>query len=87
MAVALLPFAERLLGLEEEARSQVRQALGRGARLALAATPTTSTYTLPPILRLLHQQYPEADQMKQDDPGQRCPPGPHTCKTSERSEV
>jgi DNA-binding transcriptional LysR family regulator len=61
MAVALLPFAERLLGLEEEARSQVRQALGRGARLALAATPTTSTYTLPPILRLLHQQYPEAE--------------------------
>src|SRR5581483_8866976 len=56
MGTALLPFAERLLGLEEEARGQARQALGRGARLALAATPTTSTYTLPPILRRLHQQ-------------------------------
>jgi DNA-binding transcriptional LysR family regulator len=61
MGTALLPFAERLLGLEEEARGQARQALGRGARLALAATPTTSTYTLPPILRRLHQQYPEAE--------------------------
>src|SRR5581483_9615556 len=61
MGTALLPFAERLLGLEEEARGQARQALGRGARLALAATPTTSTYTLPPILRRLHQQYPQAE--------------------------
>src|SRR5579884_1904719 len=61
MAAALLPFAERLLGLEEEARGQVRQALGRGARLALAATPTTSTYTLPPILRQLHEQHPRAE--------------------------
>src|SRR5437763_2090307 len=61
MATALLPFAERLLGLAEEARWQARQALGRGSRLALAATPTTSTYTLPPILRQLHQQYPAAE--------------------------
>lgn len=61
MALALLPFAERLLGLEEEARGQARQALGRGARLALAATPTTSTYILPPILRQLHQQHPGAE--------------------------
>ncbi len=61
MAETLLPFAERLLGLEEEARSQARQALGRGARLALAATPTTSTYTLPPLLRQLHQQHPDAE--------------------------
>jgi DNA-binding transcriptional LysR family regulator len=30
MGSALLPFAERLLSLEEEARSQARQALGRG---------------------------------------------------------
>ena len=61
MGTALLPFAERLLGLEEEARSQARQALGRGARLTLAATPTTSTYVLPPLLRLLHQQHPQAE--------------------------
>ncbi|HEY7065672.1 MAG TPA: LysR family transcriptional regulator [Chloroflexota bacterium] len=61
MGSALLPFAERLLTLEEEARSQARQALGRGARLALAATPTTSTYMLPPLLRQLNEQYPEAE--------------------------
>jgi DNA-binding transcriptional LysR family regulator len=61
MAAALLPFAERLLSLEEEARSQARQALGRGARLALAATPTTSTYLLPPLLRQLNEQHPDAE--------------------------
>ncbi|HLH25854.1 MAG TPA: LysR family transcriptional regulator [Chloroflexota bacterium] len=61
MGAALLPFAERLLSLEEEARSQARQALGRGARLALAATPTTSTYLLPPLLRQLHEQHPRAE--------------------------
>src|SRR3712207_5763108 len=61
MGEALLPFAERLLSLEEEARGQARQALGHGARLTLAATPTTSTYSLPPILRLLHQQHPHAE--------------------------
>ena len=58
---ALLPFAERLLSLEEEARSQARQALGRGARLALAATPTTSTYLLPPLLRQVHDEHPDAE--------------------------
>ncbi len=61
MGSALLPFAERLLSLEEEARSQARQALGRGARLALAATPTTSTYMLPPMLRQLNEQHPQAE--------------------------
>jgi DNA-binding transcriptional LysR family regulator len=61
MGTALLPFAERLLTLEEEARSQARQALGRGARLALAATPTTSTYLLPPLLRQLNEQHPRAE--------------------------
>jgi DNA-binding transcriptional LysR family regulator len=61
MGSALLPFADRLLSLEEEARSQARQALGRGARLALAATPTTSTYMLPPLLRQLNEQRPEAE--------------------------
>lgn len=61
MGTALLPFAERLLSLEEEARSQARQALGRGARLTLAATPTTSTYLLPPLLRQLNEQHPEAE--------------------------
>jgi DNA-binding transcriptional LysR family regulator len=61
MGTALLPFAERLLSLEEEARSQARQALGRGARLALAATPTTSTYLLPPLLRQLNEQQPDAE--------------------------
>ena len=61
MASALLHFAERLLSLEEEARSQARQALGRGARLALAATPTTSTYMLPPLLRQLNERHPEAE--------------------------
>ncbi|HLI26520.1 MAG TPA: LysR family transcriptional regulator [Chloroflexota bacterium] len=61
MGEALLPFAERLLALEEEARGQARRALGRGARLTLAATPTTSTYTLPPLLRQLHQQQPHAE--------------------------
>jgi DNA-binding transcriptional LysR family regulator len=61
MGAALLPFAERLLSLEEEARSQARQALGRGARLALAATPTTSTYLLPPLLRQLTQQHADAE--------------------------
>jgi DNA-binding transcriptional LysR family regulator len=61
MGAALLPFADRLLGLEEEARTQARQALGHGARLTLAATPTTSTYTLPPLLRQLHQQQPTAE--------------------------
>src|SRR5215213_7469168 len=61
MGAALLPFAERLLTLEEEARSQARQALGRGARLALAATPTTSTYLLPPLLRQLNEQHADAE--------------------------
>jgi DNA-binding transcriptional LysR family regulator len=61
MGSALLPFAERLLSLEKEARSQARQALGRGARLALAATPTTSTYLLPPLLRQLNEQQPDAE--------------------------
>jgi DNA-binding transcriptional LysR family regulator len=61
MGAALLPFAERLLSLEEEARSQAQQALGRGARLTLAATPTTSTYMLPPLLRQLNEQHPEAE--------------------------
>ncbi|MBX5492414.1 MAG: LysR family transcriptional regulator [Chloroflexi bacterium] len=61
MGEALLPFAERLLSLEEEARGQARRALGLGARLTLAATPTTSTYSLPPLLRQLHQEHPDAE--------------------------
>src|SRR5919199_2461436 len=61
MGSALLPFAERLLSLEEEARSQTRQALGRGARLTLAATPTTSTYLLPPLLRQVNEEHPDAE--------------------------
>ena len=61
MGEALLPFAERLLSLEEEARGEVRQTLGQTVRLTLAATPTTSTYSLPPVLRLLHQQHPHAE--------------------------
>lgn len=61
MGATLLPLAERLLSLEEEARWQVRQALGRGVRLTLAATPTTSTYVLPRVLRRLHQQHPQAE--------------------------
>lgn len=54
----LLPYAERLLALADEARHALREDRPRG-RLALGTMESTAASRLPPVLARYHQQWPE----------------------------
>jgi len=57
---ALLPYAERLLALADEARHAVREDHPRG-RLALGAMESAAATRLPGVLAAYHQRWPEVD--------------------------
>ncbi|MGN6318406.1 LysR family transcriptional regulator [Trinickia sp.] len=57
---ALLPYAERLLALAEEARHAVREDRPRG-RLALGAMESAAASRLPRVLANYHQRWPEVE--------------------------
>jgi DNA-binding transcriptional LysR family regulator len=56
----LLPYAERLLALADEARHALREDRPRG-RLALGAMESTAASRLPRILAAYHQHWPEVE--------------------------
>lgn len=56
----LLPYAERLLALADEARHALREDRPRG-KLALGAMESTAASRLPRILATYHQQWPEVE--------------------------
>jgi len=56
----LLPYAERLLALADEARHALREDRPRG-KLALGAMESTAASRLPRILANYHQQWPEVE--------------------------
>jgi LysR family transcriptional regulator, transcriptional activator of the cysJI operon len=59
---ALLPFADRLALLAEEAREAVAQASGANAgRLALGASQTIGQYLLPRLIAAFLEQYPKVE--------------------------
>jgi DNA-binding transcriptional LysR family regulator len=57
---ALLPYAERLLALADEARHAVREDRPRG-RLALGAMESAAASRLPRVLANYHQRWPEVE--------------------------
>lgn len=57
---ALLPYAERLLALADEARHAVREDRPRG-RLALGAMESAAASRLPRVLAAYHQRWPEVE--------------------------
>lgn len=57
---ALLPYAERLLALADEARHAVREDRPRG-RLALGAMESAAASRLPAVLAAYHQRWPEVE--------------------------
>jgi DNA-binding transcriptional LysR family regulator len=57
---SLLPYAERLLALADEARHAVREDRPRG-RLALGAMESAAASRLPRVLAAYHQQWPEVE--------------------------
>ncbi|MDO6459119.1 LysR substrate-binding domain-containing protein [Granulosicoccaceae sp. 1_MG-2023] len=57
----LVTYAQQLLKLEAEARDAVRDIGGPGGRLRIGSMETTMAVRLPPLLKTLHQQYPEAE--------------------------
>jgi LysR family transcriptional regulator, transcriptional activator of the cysJI operon len=60
--VALLPFAEKLAALSEEAREAVAATAGGGAgRLALGASQTIGQYLLPKLIAGFLQENPKAE--------------------------
>jgi DNA-binding transcriptional LysR family regulator len=56
----LLPYAERLLALADEARHALREARPRG-RLALGAMESAAATRLPRVLAAYHQRWPEVE--------------------------
>ena len=56
----LLPYAERLLALADEARHALREDRPRG-RLALGAMESTAASRLPRVLAAYHQHWPEVE--------------------------
>ena len=56
----LLPYAERLLALADEARHALREDRPRG-RLALGAMESTAATRLPRVLAAYHQRWPEVE--------------------------
>ncbi len=54
----LLPYAERLLALADEARHAIREDRPRG-RLRLGTMESTAASRLPPVLAAYHQRWPE----------------------------
>ncbi|MGN6086338.1 LysR family transcriptional regulator [Trinickia sp.] len=56
----LLPYAERLLALADEARHALRDDRPRG-RLALGAMESTAASRLPRVLAAYHQRWPEVE--------------------------
>src|SRR5919108_521998 len=54
----LLPYADKLLRLAEEARTAVAGSTPRGV-LRLGALESTTASRLPPVLARYHQAYPE----------------------------
>lgn len=54
----LLPYAERLLALADEARHAVREDRPHG-RLRLGAMESTAASRLPPVLARYHQTWPD----------------------------
>lgn len=57
---ALLPYAERLLALADEARHAVREGRPRG-RLALGAMESAAASRLPRMLAAYHQRWPDVE--------------------------
>lgn len=57
---ALLPYAERLLALADEARHAVREDRPRG-RFALGAMESAAATRLPRVLAAYHQRWPEVE--------------------------
>jgi DNA-binding transcriptional LysR family regulator len=56
----LLPYAERLLGLADEAQQEARAAAGKSDRtLRLGVGHTLATYLLPDLLRRYRRDYPD----------------------------
>ncbi|HEX6506680.1 MAG TPA: LysR family transcriptional regulator [Chloroflexota bacterium] len=55
----LLPYAERLLDLADEARGVVAEAFAPSGTLVISAPETLCTYRLPQVLRAYRSQYPE----------------------------
>jgi DNA-binding transcriptional LysR family regulator len=54
-----LPFAERALDLLREGSRAVTEATSASSgRLRLAATPSCSSYIVPPILKAFHERHP-----------------------------
>lgn len=56
----LLPYAERLLALADEARHALREARPRG-RFALGAMESTAATRLPRVLAAYHERWPEVE--------------------------
>ena len=57
----LVSYARQLLQLENQARDAVRDSGGARGRLRIGSMETTMAVRLPPVLKALHQRYPEAD--------------------------
>lgn len=57
----LLPYAERILHLLEEANSVTRGGDHPTGRLLIGSPESVLTYRLPPVLKLFRAQYPQVD--------------------------
>ena len=57
----LVGYARQLLQLENQARDAVRDSGGARGRLRIGSMETTMAVRLPPVLKALHQRFPEAD--------------------------
>lgn len=57
----LLQYAQKMLSLEEEIRTEVSGYQEVHGSLSIRVPETVSTYYLPPILRTFHQQFPKVN--------------------------